>query len=535
MKAIIYTRVSSDEQVKGTSLNDQEARCRQYCSDQGIEVLQVFREEGASAKTIERRMLLEAMEYCRKSRGRVDAFVVWKVDRFARNAEDHFAVRKLLLEYGVTLRSVTEPIGQGPAEKLFETMLAGFAEFDNAIRKQRCSNGMQARVQQGLYPWKPPVGYTPLGAKKRGQKKDAADPPDTRLFPIIQRGLKEYAKGIFTSQMQLATALDEWGMRDIRGRRISSQLIDRILGKYLKFYAGILVNPWTNEDVEGLHTPMITREEMHQIMLIRSGKARVQKRGRYNADFPLRRTVSCGACGRMLTGSVSRGNGGQYFYYHCHNLACSAYGKTAPKADLERAFIAHLRVITPKAQIVAVVKASVIDLWNENSLRFKSEAERQQKLLASLTERRMRIRDLLEDGTYSREEGKERLAEVKNAILATEIAMHEARIEQFDAEAAITYAMNFISDLGRQWFDLAPELRPRFQKLIFPEGVPYSRSEGFGTAKLGLIFGLCQQNTDDVSPLVDLMGVGWNQFVVELREWQALKTAAAPPCVATKR
>jgi hypothetical protein len=127
------------------------------------------------------------------------------------------------------------------------------------------------------------------------------------LFPIIQRGLKEYAKGIFTSQMQLATALDEWGMRDIRGRRISSQLIDRILGKYLKFYAGILVNPWTNEDVEGLHTPMITREEMHQIMLIRSGKARVQKRGRYNADFPLRRTVSCGACGRMLTGSVSRG------------------------------------------------------------------------------------------------------------------------------------------------------------------------------------------------------------------------------------
>jgi hypothetical protein len=101
--------------------------------------------------------------------------------------------------------------------------------------------------------------------------------------------------------------------------------------------------------------------------------------------------------------------------------------------------------------------------------------------------------------------------------------MHEARIEQFDAEAAITYAMNFISDLGRQWFDLAPELRPRFQKLIFPEGVPYSRSEGFGTAKLGLIFGLCQQNTDDVSPLVDLLGVGWNQLVWEMREWRKLR------------
>ena len=526
MKAIIYTRVSSDEQVKGTSLNDQEARCRQYCSDQGIEVLQVFREEGASAKTIERRMLLEAMEYCRKSKGRVDVFVVWKVDRFARNAEDHFAVRKLLLEYGVSLRSVTEPIGQGPAEKLFETMLAGFAEFDNAIRKQRCSNGMQARVQQGIYPWKPPVGYRPLGAKRRGEKKTEADPPDERVFPIIQRGLKEYARGTFATQVQLAAALDEWGLRDIRGRKTSGQLVDRILGRFLRFYAGILVNPWTGEDVEGLHAPMITREEMHQILLIRSGKGRVQKRGRYNSDFPLRRTVSCATCGRMLTGSVSRGNGGQYFYYHCHNNACTEYGKTTPKADLEKAFIAHLRNLAPNARVVAVVRASVIELWEENGLRFRLEAERHEKSLASLKERRIRIRDLLEDGTYSREEGKERLEEVKNQIIAAEIAMHEARIEQFDVEAAITYATDFISDLGRQWFDLAPELRPRFQKLVLPEGVPYSRFEGFGTTKTGLIFALCQQNADDFSSVVDLLGVGWNQLLAELREWQALKTAS---------
>jgi DNA invertase Pin-like site-specific DNA recombinase len=290
MKAIIYTRVSSDEQVKGTSLNDQEARCRQYCTDQGMEVVEVFREEGASAKTIDRRMLLEAMEYCRYHKGRVDAFVVWKVDRFARNAEDHFAVRKLLLEYGVSLRSVTEPIGHSPAEKLFETMLAGFAEFDNAIRKQRCSNGMQARVQQGIYPWKPPIGYRPLGAKRRGEKKSQPDPPDERAFPIVQRGLKEYARGMFASQMQLAAALDDWGLQEIRGRKTTSQYIDKILGRYLKFYAGILFNPWTGEDVPGLHVPMITQGEMYNIQLIRSGKRRVQKRGAYHADFPLRKT-----------------------------------------------------------------------------------------------------------------------------------------------------------------------------------------------------------------------------------------------------
>src|SRR3989344_5557803 len=189
MKGIIYTRVSSDAQVLGTSLDDQEARCYKYCADNDIEVLRLFKEEGESAKTIDRKMLLESMEFCRKNKGKIDAFVVWKVDRFARNAEDHFAVRKILLDYGVSLRSVTEPIGENPSEKLFETMLAGFAEFDNAIRKQRCSNGMLARLRQGIYPWKPPIGYKPLGAKSRNEKKTEPDPINDKAYSIIQKGL----------------------------------------------------------------------------------------------------------------------------------------------------------------------------------------------------------------------------------------------------------------------------------------------------------------------------------------------------------
>ncbi len=96
MKAIIYIRVSSDEQVKGTSLDYQEEICRKYCKEKNIEVLEVFREEGASAKSTKRVEFLRAIEYCRKNKGKVQAFVVAKVDRFARNTEDHYMVRKVL-------------------------------------------------------------------------------------------------------------------------------------------------------------------------------------------------------------------------------------------------------------------------------------------------------------------------------------------------------------------------------------------------------------------------------------------------------
>ncbi len=176
MKGVIYIRVSSDEQVKGTSLEFQEEQCLRYCKSNNIEVVGVFRDKGQSAKDLSkgnRKKFLEALEFCRKNKKNVDAFIVLRVERFARNTEDHFAVRKLLLGHGVNLHSVTEPIGNKPAEKFIETVLAGAAEYDNALRKQRCSDGMSKKIDQGIYPWKSPIGYECGHYKKRGEKKTA--------------------------------------------------------------------------------------------------------------------------------------------------------------------------------------------------------------------------------------------------------------------------------------------------------------------------------------------------------------------------
>ena len=87
------------------------------------------------------------------------------------------------------------------------------------------------------------------------------------------------------------------------------------------------------------------------------------------------------------------------------------------------------------------------------------------------------------------------------------ISLSEARIEQFDLEAAVSYASQFITDLSRQWFDLEPKLRPRFQKLVFPEGILYKKGVGVGTSKLGLIFKLKEESLTQKTPLVDPTGI----------------------------
>ena len=54
MKAVIYCRVSSKEQVDNFSLPTQEAACRDYCSRNEWSVAEVFIERGESAKTADR-------------------------------------------------------------------------------------------------------------------------------------------------------------------------------------------------------------------------------------------------------------------------------------------------------------------------------------------------------------------------------------------------------------------------------------------------------------------------------------------------
>lgn len=500
MKGIIYTRVSSDEQVKGTSLEFQEDLCRKYCEQKGIEVVAVFREEGETAKDLSlnnRKKFLEALEFCRKKKNQIQAFVILRIDRFARNTEDHFAIRKILLKYGTALHSVTEPIGNKPAEKFIETVLSGAAEYENALRKQRCVDGMMSKINQGIFPWRLPLGYKCLHFKKRGEKKTEPDPPDEQIFPLIQKALKEYAKGLY-SQAELARMLDKWGLKMVRGRKTTPQTIDHILGKQLKFYAGIIVNPWTGEEKEGLHKPMITKDEMYQIQLVRSGKSRkLAKYNRYNPEFPLKRTVLCGNCKRPLTGSASRGNGGRYFYYHCANKDCQMYGKGIPKQNLEIEFSKYLENIIPKDDFFKIFKETVLDLWQEKGKTLKTEKLKYERKLSLLREKRKRIFEMREEGSYTKEEFLERKKSVEEEITELNLSLKESRFENIDIENVLTYAIEFILNLDKKWYNLSPDLLARFQKLIFPEGIPYFKNSGFGTTKLGVIFNLNQSFLSD--------------------------------------
>ena len=150
MNTVAYCRVSSKEQVEGTSLESQEIACREYARRNRLEVVQVFVDRGESAKFADRPQLLEMLSFCKNREHAIEQLLVWKVDRLARNVGDHFNIKAALMKYGVQVVSVTEPIDAKPEGRLLETILAGFAQFDNDVRAARTVQGMRRKLQEGI-------------------------------------------------------------------------------------------------------------------------------------------------------------------------------------------------------------------------------------------------------------------------------------------------------------------------------------------------------------------------------------------------
>ena len=197
MRAVIYCRVSTKEQAKNLSLPAQRKACTRFCEDQGWKVDRVFVERGESAKTEDRTELQELLAYCRENRGKLQVVVVYSLDRFARSNFAHYAVRALLAQLGITLRSVTQPIDESPTGKLMEGVLAAVAQFDNDVRAEKTVVGMKEALARGRWTFQAPLGYRnvrrPDGSPtlEIDPRKWAARPqglPALRLGPVLQEG-----------------------------------------------------------------------------------------------------------------------------------------------------------------------------------------------------------------------------------------------------------------------------------------------------------------------------------------------------------
>ena len=317
--AIIYIRVSTDEQVQGTSLATQEADCRTWCARNGHALVELFRDEGESAKTANRPGLLAALGRVRA--GGIDAFVAWKLDRVARNATDGLAIRSDLRRRNCRLVSATEAISDDPVGEMVGTVLLAVAQFDNQVRAARCRRGMQATAMAGGWCSRPPIGFLLDRSGNIPVLK-----PDPATAPVIIDAFTGLASG----RLQLSGAV-----RLMRSLRMPKQTVSKAFRSPV--YGGIIRSALT-DDLEvkaafpGLVTPDVWRQ-VQRALRVESPHAKAGKN-----DFSLSLIAVCEACGGPICGSYSRSRQGKIYGYYCCRRGHIRVRSDQAHADLNALF-----------------------------------------------------------------------------------------------------------------------------------------------------------------------------------------------------
>ncbi len=466
-RAVIYLRVSTEEQVDNFSLDTQEEICRKDADKKGYEIIEVFREEGRSAKNIVGRpVLISLLEFCRKNKNKIQAVFVYRLDRISRVTADYLAIRKKLTENGVTILSSTEPTGDSPTEKLVETILAGFAQLDNDIRSERSKNGLRARFLSG----KVVSGQVPLGYVV--QAGYAVKDPKT--WDLMKKAWDLMATGT-KSLEEMAKIMNGWGLREYYAKKeflLRRQRVNVLFRN--KFYTGLLSSKTYPEEIKGQHVPMITEQQFYKVQAILDGrnvnKIALARRNFSNPDFPLRRVIKCAKCHMGLTGGWSKGRHAKYAYYRCGGHCNSVSTKVS---DLEIALIKLLKEITPKERGLNLFINCLYKTYHERFSRLQKLRNEADDEITRLKEMRKVMVEKNLAGIYSDEVFKEQSALIEDKMLKAQIAKEDSTIDKYNIDAVTTFMKILLADLGEAYKRSSLSQIKVLLGSIFPSGLAW--------------------------------------------------------------
>ena len=188
--AIGYIRVSTGKQAEnGLSLNDQRNRIGAWCAEAGRMACCV--EDRRSGRHADRRRVLEAVRTACDLRV---PFIVWSVDRFARNAEDALRMARRLNEAGAGLVILKEGFDSATAAgRMMFGIMAVLAEWFSDQLSERMTASSEFRRAAGLR-YSPRVPYGKRLAEDGHLEPDPEERKTLHQIWLLRTGGWSYGK-----------------------------------------------------------------------------------------------------------------------------------------------------------------------------------------------------------------------------------------------------------------------------------------------------------------------------------------------------
>lgn len=399
MKAAIYTRVSTDEQVEsGYSLDAQKRRLVQFCNQKNYELYNIYSDEGISGHSIKKRTALKKLLEDAKAH-KFEAVLVCKIDRLSRNLLDLLTIKRDLDDADVELVISDESIDTSNDTGM--TMFSVYGAFAELERKKICQRLMDGKRQMILSKGRKlrnnAVAYGYWYDKDSDYFRVAQEHKST-----IQKIYDMYDAG--DSYNKITRYLAQNGINfgnPAKQKWFVSDVIRIIKNPIYKGYTGISYSH-TYQHRKMMNDEILIKATNVEPMISEEQWDRVNKRAEIKQNLFVKKApadififagiLKCACCGYSMNTTQSSprvkksGKTIIYHYYQCNSknkiyqseYVCNGYSMQINL--VEKAFINFVNNISPKStKLNSLMADSTVCKKDRDSLVVKLNAKKRQR------------------------------------------------------------------------------------------------------------------------------------------------------------
>lgn len=245
--------------------------------------------------------------------------------------------------------------------------------------------GIRAKLSQGYWPNKAPIGYL---------NKDLKIIVDKPRAKFIQKVFEMYNTGKY-SVKEISNILYEDGFRSRGGKKYYPSIIHTILSN--SFYCGIM----EKEGIKylGKYEPIITKQMFEDVQTILN----IKKHTKVEAiPFAFRGFLRCYNCGCLLTATLKKK---KHIYYYCTNgkNICEEHRSYLTEENLSKELLQIFDKLAFDEELVELCYETKKE-QGEGNLKYLEELEiNLQNRLSRVKERRNALLDVYLDKTLTRD------------------------------------------------------------------------------------------------------------------------------------
>ena len=406
VRCAVYTRKSTDENLDSdfNSLDAQREAGESYIRSQrhqGWVVLPEQYDDGAySGANLERPALQRLLADVHA--GRVDAIVVYKIDRLSRSLLDFARLMEDLDQRQVALVSVTQQFSTSTSMGiLLRNILLSFAQFEREVTAERIRDKIAAEKRRGKYLG----GVAPLGYDVDPERKRlVVNDDEAVLVRLIFRRYLELRSFIALSQELNASGhlTKAWTTKKGKvrpGHAWNKAHVYRLLTN--PTYIGLIKHK--DKRYPGEHDGIVDQSVWDEVQAALPGNSGARGKAR-EAKKPalLKGIIRCGHCNTSMGITFTRKDGRTYRYYLCQKANKNGYDacpvKTVSAGTVEEAVTAQLRAMLRCPEEVGEILQSMQKRRTEERRKLGRETTR---LNGEIEEVKAKGTRLLQDGLDS--------------------------------------------------------------------------------------------------------------------------------------